>query len=406
MTKKIICFIIISTAACNISGCKSITRRNELVDLVFPGVAAIDKTADDNVVITISPKKAKSSQAGGQSEGSGGKEKTSGESIMQSTGKTVFEASTQLTSYSYKDVHWGQNEFLIIGEDAAKDDILKYLDFFIRNHETRLDTSIIIAQGSDAASLIKDTEKSPTTIIDGLTELFKNEGVLSYIKKIQLAELANCLCCEYTSAMLPAVRAVKNPASGQQGSDGENAILVMDSFAIFKDYKLFGYLSGKDARAVNFLSDSLNSAVILVNDFEGNTVALEVTESKTKIKAKIKDNIPDIKININLSSNIVESQGKTDIFDERELLALEQQQSTQIKEETTRVLEFTKQNEIDIFRLQNALFQSEPIKWEKIKDKCPEMFPSIKTEIFVESNINRSYLIDKSVGTSKNKQKR
>ncbi|MCK9479052.1 MAG: Ger(x)C family spore germination protein [Firmicutes bacterium] len=401
MFKKTIWFFVFWATALSLLGCEEITRRNELVDLVFPGVAAVDKTKDGNVVLTISPKRAESGGSGKDSES---KEKSSEQTLMQSTGKTVFDASTLLTAYSYKDIHWGQNEYIIIGEDAARDDIMKYLDFFVRNHETRLDTSVVIVKENTANQLIKDTQASSPQIIDELANLFKNEGELSYNKKIELSEFINCLNCDYAATILPAVRMAENKSLQEQDScDAKDLLLYMDSFAVFKKFELIGYLNGKDARAVNWISDSLHSATMLAEDSEGNIVSLEVTDNKTKIKAKIKDGVPSIKVNIRFSSNIAETQGKTDVFKDDELISLIRQQSLQVQEETERVVELTKQNNVDIFHFRDALFKSEPVKWEKIKDQWDELYPNLDVEIIVESNINRSYLIDRPVGASAKK---
>ena len=66
--------------------------------------------------------------------------------IMSISGKTVFEANRMIGMYAENDIYWGHAKYVLIGEEAARDDINKYIDFFIRDNEPRITIAPIIVK--------------------------------------------------------------------------------------------------------------------------------------------------------------------------------------------------------------------------------------------------------------------
>lgn len=396
---KIIILLIFTLA---VSGCEGIViGRHELADIIFPGVAAVDKSKDsgDGVVLTISPKKSISSQGGG-GQGDGGQKQSDSQGVMQQEGASVFAANRIVTSFSQKDVHWGQNEYIIIGEEAAKEGVLEYIEFFVRDHETRLNTAVIVAKGSDGKKIIEAAEAASMPLVPNIDNLFKNDGALSYISRVVLSEFLHDLSSDYSAAVIPAIRLVElNTESPGEEETSENVSLQINSCAFFKNFKLIGYLEGDDARVINLLSNNIRSGAIIVNDPQGNTVSLEIVNSKAKIKPKIENDVPSIDIQLRFSSNIAEMQGKKENLNEQTLIFLQNQQSEKIKGEIARVIDYTKQKNADVFKFGEAIFRRYPVKWQSIKEKWQEIYPTLQVNVNVESVINRSYIIDESLGT-------
>ena len=131
MVKNIAYIIIIVIVSYAFSGCEDlIIGRNEISDMAFPGVVAVDKSeSGDGVILTVAPKKVQTSGGGG-----GGGErrmKNNGGAAHAGEGNTVLRQQNDYRK-AHKDIHWGHNEYIIVGEEAAKDDILKYLDFYTK----------------------------------------------------------------------------------------------------------------------------------------------------------------------------------------------------------------------------------------------------------------------------------
>jgi spore germination protein KC len=87
------------------------------------------------------------------------------------------------------------------------------------------------------------------------------------------------------------------------------------------------------------------------------------------------------------------------------LRILEQQQTEYVKEEIKRVIEQTRLNGTDIFGFGEAFYRSNPVKWEKIKDRWEEIYRNLNIEYDVRSIINRSYNVENQIGTKKIRKK-
>lgn len=402
-----ITFVLYLLTLClSFTGCE-IIGRNEQDKLAFPSVLAIDVMDNDMVKITTSSKEEDASMGGG-----GGAETVK---VKRSEGRTVFEADRVLTSFSQRDIHWGQNEYIVLGENAARDDALKYLDFYIRNYETRLNVSVAVVKNEEGEDLIVELSKGKIAVSDQLSKIFSNDGALSLSRDITLLEFAQNLNSKYTSAILPVVEIVQDPGSevgetsgkesgGEQNSSesnseqveengGEQKILSLNGYAVFKNTKLIGFIENEKARGLNWITDNIRSTVIVVKDDKGEKVSLDVIKSKADVKTKINDDVPSVSIRLRMRSNIGEMYGRSDIFNTKGLSLLEAQQSEIIKKEIESVIAFAQENNTDIFGFGETIHRNNPIKWEKIKGSWNEIFPEMEIEVEVESRIARTYAI-------------
>lgn len=159
--RKIIIGTVLMLLLANLTGCKNsvLPQRKEIDDLQLVQVVGIDKLEDSiyNCMVTIASKNLETE--GGQ-DGSGNTAGDTGSSkaqalILTSEGKTIFDAVRKIQTHSNKTIFWGHCEYYLIGEDAARDNISKYIDFFTRDHELRIDFKVYIVKGSTAVSIIK-----------------------------------------------------------------------------------------------------------------------------------------------------------------------------------------------------------------------------------------------------------
>jgi len=167
----------------NLTGCKHsfLPPRKEIDDLQLVQVIGIDKLSysTNDCMLTVA---SKNLEVGGSQEQSGGTDGSSGGSkskalVLTSTGKTFFDAARNIQTHSNKTIFWGHSQYYLIGEEAAKDNISKYIDFFTRDHELRIDSKVYIVKGSTAKDLIEQFNKSEYYIAEKLDILGKT---LSY----------------------------------------------------------------------------------------------------------------------------------------------------------------------------------------------------------------------------------
>ena len=112
--------------------------RREIDDLLLVEVLGLDKSNDGagNHIITIASRILEQSEGGQtQQDGSGeeGKVSPGGKALITTTqGKTLFDAVRNIQNNTDKSLFWAHTKYLLIGEEAARDNIAKYIDFASR----------------------------------------------------------------------------------------------------------------------------------------------------------------------------------------------------------------------------------------------------------------------------------
>lgn len=373
-----ICIISMMFTAC--------AQQTEIDRLIFARAIGLDK-ADKEGLIRITFESESSVPAAGKGETQ--KKATR----YHAEGKTVFDADRNFSVYTDKDLFWGHTKYIILGEGAARQDVLKYLDFFIRNHENRLNVNVAVALNSNAGDMLELPGKEVTH--KDLAGLYENAGKLGISKEILLSEFIETLNSKYSSAYLPCISIEKD--TEEEGSHQNKEHLSLDGFAVFKGKKLLDFITHEKARGLNWIKGDIETTIIVVKDEKENNVSLEVIGQDVKVKTIIKDGIPYIKVKVLVNSNIGELEGQTDVFKKESLLQLEKQQNDIIKSEMESVIAFAKENNVDIFGFGDKIFHQHPVKWERIKDNWNEIFPEVKIEVEVESKISRVYNIQQPI---------
>ncbi|MDD3767045.1 MAG: Ger(x)C family spore germination C-terminal domain-containing protein [Eubacteriales bacterium] len=192
-----------------LTGCRKYIIGNvELSDITFPSAVSLDFSEEnkENIVMAIESKKSMQSEQESSSEES--------YQVLKAEGRDVFEASRLLTTYSLKDINWGQNDSLILGEEIAKSDVRSYIDFFARNHENRGTVSVWVVKGARGESVIEAFKSSKDYVSDKIQSLCEDVGAMSVFEEINLYEFLSKVQNSYGGAVLPAIE-ISGLSAGQ-----------------------------------------------------------------------------------------------------------------------------------------------------------------------------------------------
>lgn len=379
MCKKIINLLIIcSLIIMTFSACSA---RMEIDKLIVVRLVAVDKSEDgDGVELTIGSEKSSSSSKGEKSQNK--------QLTLHSEGETLFDASRNFQTFAEKDVFWAHTKFIVLGEAVAREDVLKYLDFFVRDHENRLNSIVTVIRNGQGSDTLKLQDETPTHKI--LSSLYENMGHLSISKEILLSEFLEKMDNKYFSAYLPCIQIINDKESNK-------SLLSLDGFAVFKENKLIDFITGKVARGLNWINGDVKTGLLVVKDQKGSNISLELIDSAVKIETTMENDEPKITVKIWASANVGELQGQAFTFEKEDISLLDKQLSDIIKDEVESVIKFAQQNNVDILGFGDKIFHQHPVKWEKIKDNWSSIFPNIDVKVKIESRINRTYNIKEPI---------
>lgn len=398
--QKLFLYIILSTILC-LSGCKVSSyfpSKAEIENLEFIRILGIDKSPQNPEEIRVTMLyMARESQPGGKAGGnSDGDQKGEASKIRTVVweGRTVSEAIKGAQMISERQIFLGHVFAVIIGDEAAREGITKYIDFISRGMELRLNNNVYIAKGSTAEDLIVKSSQSGKSLPDTIEHFQKNYEATSTSGSLKLIELMGKLDGENNGIFIPALKIVAQESDSAQGGEKgrENIVIELDGYGIIKGHMLIGYVDKQLSSAINILNNKYVSGDIIVSDPYGYAVTLEVIEMHTKKEYKFNgDDIESVMLNIIVNSNVGEQHSNKNIYDKASLEYLFEQQADAVKDSVYSIVEYAQKHNVDVLGFGKSLFQKHPVKWERIKDDWDSIFPNLKVDIDVKSRILRTY---------------
>ncbi|MNI88679.1 hypothetical protein D3C73_1460000 [compost metagenome] len=76
---------------------------------------------------------------------------------------------------------------------------------------------------------------------------------------------------------------------------------------------------------------------------------------------------------------------------------IESKQTEVVKNEIEDVIKYSKEKGIDLLNMSSKLYHKSPIKWDKIKDNWSKIYETMKIDVKVKSNVNRTYHIKQKI---------
>lgn len=389
--KRIYIFVLL-VFSLNFCSCKNYKiERKSIDETMLISVVGIDISPENKVIVTICPKVVTPSNDSSNIENKS--------YIINSEGDTIFEAIRNIFTSSDAKPFLGNVEHIIIGEEVAKKDIIKYLDYFSRDHEFRLNMKVFVSRGCSAREILEQASNSNIILSDYLKSLLSNIDSNSISSEVELATLIHKFDNKFLCPYIPCIS-----LGSKNGVNIDQFSIYLDGYAIFKNSKLIGYLIGNEARGLNWIIEKIKSGVIIVKDLNEENISLEISEASSKIIPQFSKEKLSVLIKIRTSSNVGEITGKEDIFTKDYFSYLEKQQSNIIKSEVEKALAFSRKNNADIFDINGFIFHKHPIKWKKLQNNWDEIFPEVDIQIQVTSLINRSYEIKRPTNDNRKKE--
>jgi len=377
--KILILYLIMSFI---LSGCLGAREINDLEIVIGMG---IDKDMDTgNILLTAQI--VKEGEMGKISGGGGGGESKAYWNVT-STGKTIFDAVRQVTHKTGNRLFVSHNQAVIFGNDIASEGLQKYIDFFLRAHEMRPTTLILVAEdkASDIMNAKPETERLPAM---NITKLVKSYGFTSYFYKVNMKDFTSCTMSATTSPVAPLVSIF---------GDMENKDVYISGMAVFKNDKMIGKLSQEESRGVLWALGKVKSGVVLVSspDKQGN-VALEILEAKSKVTPEINDGKIVVHIKIKVESSLSEQTTTENLADISTFEKIQKAQDEVIRQEIMASFNKSKELNADVFGFGEMVHKKYKNEWKVLKDNWDEIYPTIELNINVETKIQKTDLLKKA----------
>jgi spore germination protein KC len=356
--------------------------RTEVNDLALILAAGIDKGKENNVELSAQiyiPQGSQGGQQSGMSGGSGG-----GKSFVRSAeGETIADAMARLQEVLTREIFWGQNEVLLIGEELAKEGISDHIDFWIRHSESRIRADVFVSK------------ERPKSVLGAMPELERDAAkqlrklVKTHIGvQVSVKDLSQMLSGESDAAVLPWVEDLPPSRIDTKKKD----IPIINGTAIFKEGKMVGRLDDKVTRGILWPRNEIKSGMIsFFFEDEQGYISLNLLRSQTVLTPSIKNGQWHMHIKTNADLEVVQNTTQLNLFNPKVIKKIKDKVNDEIEgRERLAFSEVQKELNADIFGFADEFQRKYPQVWKQKKDEWNEIFPEVVVSLETKVKIERT----------------
>jgi spore germination protein KC len=321
---------------------------------------------------------------------SGGKDTKTMAKTITMEGRTMLDAVRNGISLSGKKLYWSHTKVIILSKEIATEGIIKVIDWYSRDSETRADVHILISEGRSAGEIFSGqgvTEEIKSFVLD---DMLKNQESMSKAPVTDILKFNNDLKAEGICAIAPVVNLKQ--------MDGIMLPNIMGT-AIFKSDKLVGFLNGEETKNIIFVRNEIKGGV-LIEGMQGNDltipVSLEIFKNKTQVTPVTNGKDIEINININTIAAIDEIEGTENLIDDEGRKKLEQNAGKMLKAQIESIIDKMQSvYDADIFGFGAKLREDKIKVWYRVNNNWEETFKDLKVNVIAKVHIRNSSMLSK-----------
>lgn len=296
---------------------------------------------------------------GPQSGGGGGGDSKAFMNVS-TEGDTLFETTRQLATRVSRTPFYPHMKVLIISEDVARSgEFPNVVDLFLRDHEMRRGTKVMIAkdEARKVLNVKAPNEKLPAMYIQSIAE--NREKTARMAPPLRIGDLHEKLLIKQ-SFTVPRIVASEIEAK-------------IAGVAVFHGHnnKMVAWLGEEETEGLAFLRGDVKGGILKAN-VEDNLVVYEIKGAEQGLKADIsnKDNI-QFTYTIEAEGNIVESLESVDYLNNPSIWNhIQKKLEEEIERMANDTIEKLHQDlQVDVMGLGAYLSQEHPKIWKSVKDE-------------------------------------
>jgi len=373
-----------------------------------------DQNSRDNIALTLSAKEKSSSELGGgkSSGGEGGDRPL----ILTNEARSVALAYQEMQTYTTDFLFLGHVRYVLLGEEAAREGILRYLDYISRDPDGRFLARLYVVEDASARDLMSRASTNESYIADRLNAMEADVGVLSASHPRNLTQTLDALYGSDGNLLLPMIRLSdskahdatkesgedkdappdgddKNDNNKDSSSDDEKTLDVdIAGYAVFADGRMVGRIGTDRSPAVNFLHNTVRSQMAEVDTGDGQAAALRILNANCRLKPHWTGRaLERLVIEVEAEAALNENQSGQSLNGRGQTKPLAEQFDRWLETQLMSVVEQTQALGADVLGLGARLDRMNPIRFSSVAGSWKEIFPSLPVSVTVKTAVVRNY---------------
>ncbi|XHU83031.1 Ger(x)C family spore germination protein [Peribacillus muralis] len=308
--------------------------------------------------------------------------------VYKATGKTIDSALEKISMNTSRSLDLQQEQVVLLGEELLRKGKIKdIIEYILHSTDIPSNSIIVTTKGNSARELLEIF--SP---IEGISSLEISNTLNKLGKKVSKTanDIKVDLVDDGKDIVVPYIELKGDAKKGGEKKNLETTEPTHFAFvglALFKEEKLKSFMNYKDSLYLNLLYGKSSGFIIESSCPESEEkFAYKVTNSLAKKKAYQKEEDKYIfHYDLYLKGDISQYNCHLNLENPETSNQIEKQVKKSINNKIHKVLEHTKEHEMDPLGLGQIISQQDPKTWNKIKGDYPALLKN--AEIKVNSHI-------------------
>ncbi|KGE19513.1 Ger(x)C family spore germination protein [Paenibacillus wynnii] len=370
--KRLLSAMLFLLLLLSISGCWNYTEVEEIS--IVAGVAIDKEKATGKILLTAETI---------DTSGGGGPENQASSTISSLAGDTMFDIVRSMITMTGNKLFWSHAKAIIISEEMAKEGVLRVIDWYSRDTETRSDVYIFIAKEKNARDILNLNKTKNTILSFELGDMMQHERHVSTAPVSDIWDFFDKLESSGQHAIAPLVYINERDNKKTERISGS---------AVFSKDKMVGTLTGEETKYMLFVNNKIKGGILPVNDKKGKPAySLEIFSNKTKIKPVWVNGKLQIQVSTETKTGLGEVMTPNGFPDFEKIKEIEELAKQQLQNNMLAVIhKVQKKYKSDIFGFGANIHMNDPKDWKKLKKNWDESFPLlqvvVKPKVIIETS--------------------
>ncbi|WP_283606797.1 Ger(x)C family spore germination protein [Faecalispora anaeroviscerum] len=307
--------------------------------------------------------------------------------IRETKNRFIIGGMDTLRYGNSRELFLQHNQVILFGSGVAKAGVKPYLDTFMRNAETRMEVWILVAKDDARSILSTQTEQDKIPSI-ALSRMIQNERAISPYTSTNMLQFTSRLVDHSTAPVTLVV---------ERKEENKQQTLNFCGMAVFKDDIMVGMLDMYQMQGYMLSMGEVDGGSVELITELGNA-SLKITKSICKKEIQLDDqgNITyKLKINTNLSIGELQNFRSMDI--NKVIPLLNEKAKADLETKIKACFAESQRLRSDIYGIGAHIHKYHPKQWKNMENAWAAIYPKIRLELEVETNLSSSGKISESL---------
>lgn len=382
-----------------LSGCWDYEEYEDLIQVSAIGIDFDKESRETTLTVQYIP--TTKGEGGGQSSGSSSGKK---EIVHSVTDKTINDAVAKVQQVIFKKLFYGYLKVVVIGEDAAKNNMMDIIELLDRTPVIRPTSFIAVTSGKAEDAISTFDVSMVASSSEEIYNLINIGGSIGSAYPVTIQRFTEMLAVPGIEATAPRVVTVSkipqpDAKGGTEGNirydeerEGDHRVA---GIAAFKGDKFIGWLDERESLGFGWITGKkVPGYKISEGSEKADTEEIlfyRLSNSKGTIKVQIENDKPRFQVDVKVVADLRKyySNNGSDFLAPKEVSIMEKKLSDSIRSDIKAALKRgQKELKSDIFGFGFALFREDTKLWRtEYEKKWDKIFPDIPITINVKAKI-------------------